>query len=260
MPEQPAARKERYRRGLAIRCTCTHCGVEFSPKERTRTKYCSRECGHAAMRVPGNPIVAAIVVGRYKRSASARQRRADTDAAQRFRSVRFCGHCGITFVALGFRNCCTRECHRRYEATRVPAPYRHRATPRVGSCKQCSTEIVASGKRGRRRVFCSLACQKRWWSTRTPTYTESRREHEQRRRAQIRSLPTERFRDAEVFERDGWVCGLCGEPVARNEIAPHPQSASLDHIIPLARGGHHTRENTQCAHFGCNARKGARVA
>ncbi|MEV6398476.1 HNH endonuclease [Streptomyces sp. NPDC051907] len=32
-------------------------------------------------------------------------------------------------------------------------------------------------------------------------------------------------------------------------------SASLDHIIPLARQGDHTRINVQLAHLLCNLRK-----
>jgi 5-methylcytosine-specific restriction endonuclease McrA len=31
--------------------------------------------------------------------------------------------------------------------------------------------------------------------------------------------------------------------------------ASLDHITPIARGGGHTRDNVQCSHWLCNARK-----
>jgi len=61
-----------------------------------------------------------------------------------------------------------------------------------------------------------------------------------------------------VFERDGWRCRLCGELVDRTKQAPHPRSPSVDHIVPLAKGGAHTYANVQCAHFGCNSKKGAR--
>jgi 5-methylcytosine-specific restriction endonuclease McrA len=36
-------------------------------------------------------------------------------------------------------------------------------------------------------------------------------------------------------------------------------SPTIDHILPLARGGTHEPSNVQAAHFGCNAAKGARV-
>lgn len=89
----------------------------------------------------------------------------------------------------------------------------------------------------------------------------ARKDGWQRRRAQKRQAPTERFRHGEVFERDGWICQLCKKPVDRKLKYPHPRSASLDHVIPLAppHNGHHTRENTQLAHLSCNNAKGARL-
>jgi len=56
----------------------------------------------------------------------------------------------------------------------------------------------------------------------------------------------------QVFERDGWICGLCHEPVDREAKWPDWESPSLDHIVPLAVGGPHIYENVQCAHLGCN--------
>jgi len=63
----------------------------------------------------------------------------------------------------------------------------------------------------------------------------------------------------EIGERDGWICGLCHLPVDPALKWPHPQSRVLDHVIPLARGGTHTSDNVQIAHWLCNARKGARL-
>lgn len=58
-----------------------------------------------------------------------------------------------------------------------------------------------------------------------------------------------------VYKRDGWVCGICGEPVNKDLEYPDPESASLDHIIPLAAGGTHTWDNVQLAHLRCNVEK-----
>lgn len=35
-----------------------------------------------------------------------------------------------------------------------------------------------------------------------------------------------------------------------------PMSASVDHIVPLSRGGEHSMANVQCAHLSCNSSKG----
>lgn len=52
------------------------------------------------------------------------------------------------------------------------------------------------------------------------------------------------------------VCGICGRPVDKSLKYPHPMSATVDHIIPVARGGHPSDiENLQLAHFTCNRQK-----
>ena len=63
----------------------------------------------------------------------------------------------------------------------------------------------------------------------------------------------------EVFERDKWICQLCHNRVPKIAKFPHPQSASIDHIIPLSEGGEESYRNCVLAHFGCNARKQVRV-
>lgn len=81
------------------------------------------------------------------------------------------------------------------------------------------------------------------------------------RRAAERSAPVvEQFCPADVYERDGWTCGICGEPVGRDLGWPDPLSVSLDHIVPLSLGGEHTWANVRCSHLRCNTARGNRVA
>ena len=52
------------------------------------------------------------------------------------------------------------------------------------------------------------------------------------------------------------VCGICGKPVDKSLPFPHPLSPTVDHIIPIDRGGHPSAiENLQLAHFACNRQK-----
>ena len=75
------------------------------------------------------------------------------------------------------------------------------------------------------------------------------------RRAAKKGSQNEVFLNSVVFERDGYVCGLCGKKIDKRTKNPHPKSASLDHIIPISLGGSHTLNNVQCAHLGCNLSK-----
>jgi 5-methylcytosine-specific restriction endonuclease McrA len=56
------------------------------------------------------------------------------------------------------------------------------------------------------------------------------------------------------------MCAICSEPVDRLLRYPDPMCASLEHRIPVSKGGRHTRANCACAHLRCNVQKGDRSA
>ncbi len=52
------------------------------------------------------------------------------------------------------------------------------------------------------------------------------------------------------------VCGICGKLVDFKQKYPHPLSPCIDHIIPIAKGGHPSDiANMQLAHWTCNRQK-----
>jgi 5-methylcytosine-specific restriction endonuclease McrA len=52
------------------------------------------------------------------------------------------------------------------------------------------------------------------------------------------------------------ICGICGHPVDFNAKFPDPMSPCIDHIIPIAKGGHPSDiDNLQLAHLICNREK-----
>ena len=91
------------------------------------------------------------------------------------------------------------------------------------------------------------------------THREELNARNHQRRAVQYGVTAEEFLNIEIFDRDGWVCQLCETPIDRDLKWPDPMSVSLDHIMPITLGGHHTRANSQAAHFRCNQSKGNRV-
>lgn len=52
------------------------------------------------------------------------------------------------------------------------------------------------------------------------------------------------------------VCGICGQLLDPSYKYPHPLSITVDHIIPIAKGGHPCDiSNLQAAHRYCNRQK-----
>jgi 5-methylcytosine-specific restriction endonuclease McrA len=54
-------------------------------------------------------------------------------------------------------------------------------------------------------------------------------------------------------------CCLCGKPTDRTIQSPDPMSFSIEHLIPISRGGRHDIDNIDFAHRVCNSSKGNRT-
>ena len=66
-----------------------------------------------------------------------------------------------------------------------------------------------------------------------------------------------------LIKRDGLRCAICGGMCDLNDHSwseySGPLYPSVDHIIPMAKGGGHTWNNVQIAHLICNSYKGDNV-
>ena len=57
----------------------------------------------------------------------------------------------------------------------------------------------------------------------------------------------------EIYERDGWLCHLCNEPVDRSAHFNDDFAPSLDHLKPRSKGGSDEPGNLKTSHRICNA-------
>ena len=172
-----------------------------------------------------------------------------------------CAECGKPFMSFTPRRPTRYFCSRRCLAEQGARPRRRarrdRAVRRLqaaaaGSAGDCPWEVVScrtcGGSLVRRRTggryahpYCSPTCQ--------------RRERRARRRARQRGAYVEQVGLVYLCKRERWICQLCGRAVKRNAAVPHPLAPTTDHIVPISRGGAHSKLNTQLAHFRCNALK-----
>lgn len=115
-------------------------------------------------------------------------------------------------------------------------------------CPECGVEFPA-GTLGRPRLYCTVRC----------TSQASARTYRHRRRASQRG--GEKFTLWELCERDAWICHLCGEMVDDSDESggwnPFGNWApSMDHIVPVSKGGAHRLDNVRLAHRWCNSVRG----
>lgn len=181
-----------------------------------------------------------------------------------------CVGCGCTVPAsLGTkpRKWCSESCRVRAWEARTNKVRVTKCAVSFPSCLMCGVIFAARAGGRIKRTTCSQGCFRAWrneierdrYANQTSVESQVRLARKARRRAIIYGVEAERFTHREVFERDGWMCGLCHDPVDSDLRHPDPMCASLDHVVPLALGGHHVLSNVQCAHLVCNIRKGARA-
>lgn len=189
-----------------------------------------------------------------------------------------CGACGVTLTQphRGRRRWCSESCrvwrHRHpgteRRPTRTPKPKLEPTPAAIRACAECGAAFTTRRDLTRHR-FCGSTCRKvaesRRWRERYPDQVQAAkarpayRDAARRRDERLAATETEPIDDIKVFERDRWICQLCGEPVDQELRWPDARSRSLDHVIPVARGGTHTYGNVQLAHLGCNVSKGAKL-
>lgn len=130
----------------------------------------------------------------------------------------------------------------------TPVPKDHKARRRlrgarfIGSwCRHCGASIVIDRltPNAQNYVYCTELCRTR----------------ERGRLMKIRGVAIDRYA---IYVRDGHRCYLCRRLVRHDLRVPHPLAATIDHVVPLARGGDHIEANLRTACFRCNTHKGDR--
>lgn len=218
---------------------CQYCRATFVPKRSEYKTYCSREHAYAdKSRIRAERLAAELEEKRLAEAARAP-----------------CEVCGGPVVGRR-RIRCSEACdaeHYRREAREYAKTLDHRdRSPRA--CRCCG-KVFAPEYGDKRRSECSAACRRRLARKRRKRRIGG---DNHRRRARKFGVAYEIVNRTVVFERDGYVCQICGGKTARSRAGTnHPKAPTLDHRVPMARGGGHTYANLQCAHRECNWRKSA---
>jgi hypothetical protein len=117
-------------------------------------------------------------------------------------------------------------------------------------CEWCKKDFSAqvTGK----RKYCDFKCRETVRRKKRRLYLNNwQRVREQREKA----TTVERISPLDVFKRDDWTCWLCHQPVDMSQQHPEPNAPTVDHVIPISKGGPHTMDNVRCAHSICNMKK-----
>ena len=238
---------------------CLRCGIVMRRKQQV--KYCSNACFiadrndgvqqwnregqvNANLRRCGISMLPSQVGLRLVRSGfygfMAKLR-----AFQKRIARLYCPTCGA-FVERNASPFCSDECSRKFEFETT--------------CHRCGCSTKSKGYMGSGRRTCE-ACKQ---AAERKARRAARRKYGKhyRSRARYHGVKYVAFPVRDIFERDGYRCQICRKRVfekaryRKGDGKIHPLSPTIDHIVPMCKGGNHEPSNCQTACFQCNSRKG----
>lgn len=213
---------------------CVGCGVEVTKGKSGPLPQRCGECRENHLRLQDR-----------KHHAASAARKKEESRNRRREAVKECPRCGVRFSPekTMSQRFCSRRCS---NVSRLDSATR-------------ACEAVGCVRPVRARNMCSMH-YRRWRRAEglenPAPWDESRYAAWKKRRDQKISTQVAPIRSREIFERDEWLCGICGGRVDKSLEWPHPMCATIDHIVPLSRGGHHMPENVRLAHARCNVARG----
>lgn len=218
---------------MSIQKTCLACGTEFMGRRERRA--CSLECGNRLKLRPKPP--------------------------------RPCEHCSALFIPVlpGIRFCskaCSIGERNLGRASKIASRVR------FPDCIVCGNAFCT---RNSRANTCGTECKRRYladWAKNKlaadPAHRERNLAATHARRADKLGLGNKTILLSYLVERDGGQCRIPNCLLANRKVgkvgSKGPNKPSVDHIIPLSKGGEHALHNVQLAHARCNYSKNNRGA
>ena len=123
-------------------------------------------------------------------------------------------------------------------------------------CKNCGKEFCQMVTGYNSSQYCSEICQVRW---------NGRRQRDKRVKRMVTGEHDSDITLEKLYQRDCGACYLCGIVCDWNDgvikdgtFVAGQKYPSIDHVIPLSKGGRHIWENVKLSCRCCNSRKGPR--
>lgn len=235
---------------------CEFCSSKFETNQ-PYAKYCSSKCSKKAQHIRekekygGVPRVQAYTYtcihcgNEYHPKTKDRNKFCSRECAYEYKKSKpkevkkpICVICGNKFDGKSYYKYCSAVCKNIAKKANKPKTcYNIR-------CTICGMEF--EGNRSNMK-YCSDRCRK---------YAENRRaEIRRRHKLQDNGRVDYSITLLKLIKRDKGICHICGKKVNTKTHSNHEEYPSIDHVLPVAKGGTHTWDNVKLAHRGCNNKK-----
>lgn len=212
--------------------TCLQCGSDFIARE-SNIRFCSMDCANIARTNFRQCVVCAAEV-----KPSLMIKGVYCSAACRTQHLSRVCKCGQPFKVHGERDDLCVKCHSVERKRNAVQQRKAERLAKPRNCKTCGNVFHSAGK----RVYCD-PCK--------PKPDNRRHKLKEQRELLLQFL----------IERDGSDCYLCKRPIdlTITDLNTDDDAVTIDHVMPLSKGGANSPSNVKLAHRGCNVSKGSTV-
>lgn len=248
-PEEAQERKKFRRPGRREAIACAWCGsvaivgsIRLSEVTKRISEggryYCDTDCAseHKSALYRGDAYKD-LRYGERRQYASSRVKYSN------------CRVCGCLIASRYGQGTCSDVCKRKAKAELqhswrfsavLGGTFQHQST--TTTCRHCGVEYTSIRKGG--TTYCSNRCAKK--------ALKRRRDYRMRGSRSECAMVVDRIG---VFTKAQWKCSCCRRKTHMPTGCNSPLEATLDHVLPLSKGGLHTPENLQLLCRQCNSKK-----
>ena len=263
--------------------TCEYCGKELTNKSR---KFCNMECYQASHRLSDYQFPTCEYCGKEITEKSHKKggvrKFCNNECRMAARHPRgyqltTCKYCGKLFreKRYGLNLYCSKKCSASAQAQAAAVARderevldREERDHRDTILRELQDALaVAEHLRFRLEHEKKCAVCGEWFTAKQTTYIccspecSKKRDNAQHDHRNSRNgKPDYSITLSRLYRRDGGVCKLCGKELSFDIDPQSGDYPSIDHIVPLAKGGLHQWDNVQLACRRCNWEKGDQMS
>lgn len=243
-----------------MKCKTCEAYIEPNPKGRKRL-YCSKLCqpygykskgaGLANCQVCGKDLTEVGTKGRPKRNCSNKCRIAARSASlkEKRQKVHDCVYCQKLFVtSRKHQRFCSEECRKLQQSIEVKEKTAKRYAElypggiKLKVCRWCDEPMEVSAKRSYAGRLYHPSCSKEAESARYRIKTVKRQ----------KNTNPYRISHEQVVREYGDNCHICQKTIDLELARTHRYGLTVDHVIPVSKGGTDDMSNLRPAHWICN--------
>lgn len=246
---------KQYMQDKRIKFICKNCGEEFFKKPQSNCKnlFCTPKCSFEYRRKSN--IKYCLTCNSELKDRNRKYCSEECKIKHKTKEY-ICHHCNNKFNSTREKKYCSKECQLEAGRINMRKRLKNKFISEIKECKYCGKHFATEYKKS--KTYCSDECKRKMNNLLSKLHDGKRAERIQRNGEIHNDITLKK-----LYKKHNGLCSICGEKCDYEDYSISKEGyfiansnyPSIDHIIPIAKGGTHTWNNVQLAHRICNSIK-----